>query len=122
MKLFQHSLVWKILSEARKAISTPNANREQIEDAAIKCEKFTAAFPMLFPQHNITRKMHALSIVLPRQIRKDGIFYKILKIEQMGESLHQKLNTLETRYANVWPKSKRYFLMVEELETSYYVK
>ena len=114
--------MWKILSEARKAIATTNANREQIEDAAIKWEKFTAAFPMLFPQHNITRKMHALSIVLPRQIRKDGIFYKILKIEQMGESLHQKPNTLETRYANVWPKSKRYFMMVEELETSYYVK
>ena len=32
--------IWKILSEARKAISTPNANREQIEDAAIKYEKF----------------------------------------------------------------------------------
>ena len=69
-----------------------------------------------------TRKMHALSIVLPRQIRKDGLFYKMLKIEQMGESLHQKLNTLETRYASVWPKSKRYFLMLEELENSYYVK
>ena len=103
-------------------ICTPNAKKEQIEDAATKCEKFTAAFPMLFPQNNITRKMHALSIVLPRQIRKDGIFYKMLKIEQMGESLHQKLNTLETRYANVWPKSKRYFLMLEELENSYYIK
>ena len=109
------------MSEARKAICTPNANREQIEDAATKCEKFTAAFPMLFPQNNITRKMHALSIVLPRQIRKDGIFYKMLKIEQMGESLHQKLNTLETRYANVRPKSKRYFLMLQELENSYYI-
>ena len=90
--------IWKILSEARKALSTPNANREQIEDAASKCEKFTAAFPMLFPNHNITRKMHSLSIVLPRQIRQDGIFYKMLKIYQMGESLHQKLNALEARY------------------------
>ena len=114
--------MWKILSEARKAIATPNANREQIEDAAIKCEKFTTAFPILFPQNNITRKMHALSIILPRQIRKDGIFYKMLKIEQIGESLHQKLNTLETRYASVMPRSKRYFLMLEELENSYYVK
>ena len=109
------------MSEARKALSTPNATREEIEDAAQKCEKFTAAFPMLFPQYNITRKMHALSIVLPRQIRRHQMFYKMLKIEQMGESLHQKLNTLEKRYANIWPKSKRYFLMIEELENSYYI-
>ena len=92
------------MSETRKAIATPNANREQIEDAASKYEKFTD-----------------LSIVLPRQIRKDGIFYKMLKIEQMGESLHQKLNVLETRYANIRPKSKHYFLMLQELENSYYI-
>ena len=34
----------------------------------------------------------------------------------------QQLNTLESRYANVWPKSKRYFLMLQELENSYYVQ
>ena len=102
------------MSEARKTVSTPNANREQIEEAARKCEKFTVAFPMLFPHNHITRKMHSLSIVLPRQIRKDALFYKKLKIEQMGESLHQQLNTLESRYANVWPKSKRYFFMLQE--------
>ena len=28
--------MWKIFSEARKGIATPNASREQIEDAAIK--------------------------------------------------------------------------------------
>ena len=48
-----------------------------------------------FPENSITRKMHMLSNVAPKQIREQKIVYKILKLVERVENLHCKLNKLE---------------------------
>ena len=84
----KYKKIWDILSKAKKGFSTKNATKEQLEETAKICEQFTEVYPLLFPQNNITRKMHCLSIVAPKQIREQGAVYKMLKIEQQGEKLH----------------------------------
>ena len=84
------------------------------------CEKFTEVFPVLFPSNHITRKMHVLSIVAPKQIREQGSVYRMMKIEQQGEKLHKKLNDLDRQFGNIKNKSKRFFYMLRELENGYY--
>ena len=113
--------IWKILSSARKGFSVKNATKEQLEDTARTCEKLTEVFPVLFPDTNISRKMHCFSIVAPQQIRKQGIVYKMLKIEQAGEVLHKTLNQLDLQFGNEKNVSKKFFKMLRELENSYYV-
>ena len=76
---------------------------------------------MLFPEENLTRKMHILGIIAPRQIRRENIAYKMLKIEQCGEALHQKWNTLERRYASISNRSERFFQMLQEYENNLYI-
>ena len=84
------------MSKARRGLATKNATPRQTEETAQLCEKFTKVFPILYPNESITRKMHVLSIVAPKQIRKFKCYYKMLKMEQMGEYLHCKLNQLGT--------------------------
>ena len=115
-----YKTIWDILSKARKGFATKNASKAQLEDTAQTCEKLTQVFPLLFPQHHITRKMHVLSIVAPKQIREQGAVYKMLKIEQQGEKLHMELNEKEKQFKNIRNKSQKYFLMLRELESSYY--
>ena len=113
--------IWTILSTSKKGFSRKNPTKEQLEETASTCEKFTEIFPVLFPTTHITRKMHVLSIVAPMQIREQGCVYKMLKIEQAGEVLHKTLNALDLQFGNEKDKSKRYFQMLRELENSYYV-
>ena len=56
------------------------------------CEKFTKIFPLQFA-HSFTRKMHVLSLVLPKYIREKGMYYEFLCLEQAGERAHNRLNT-----------------------------
>ena len=45
-----------------------------------------------------------------------GDYYKYLKMEQDGESLHHQLNELEKQYGCVKNKAEMYYLMIKELE------
>ena len=117
----KYEKIWTILSLSKKGFSRKNATKDQLEETANTCEKFTEVFPVLFPTTHITRKMHVLSIVAPMQIREQGCVYKMLKIEQAGEVLHKTLNALDLQFGNEKDKSKRYFQMLRELENSYYV-
>ena len=47
--------------------------------------------------------------------------YKMLKVEQMGESLHKTFNELERRFSNQFDKAQQYYLMLREYENSLYV-
>ena len=94
---------------------------EQLEKTAVECAKFTNIFPVLFPEENITRKMHVLSIVAPKQIKEQKLAYKMFKVEQMGESIHKTFNELERRFANQFNKSQQYYLMLREYENLLYV-
>ena len=56
--------------------------------ASENLKKFTNRFPILFPNQNITRKMHILSFVLPNLVendKSDNLCHKYLKVEQAGE-------------------------------------
>ena len=113
--------IFIILSRAKKGFGTKFATKDQLEETAQLCEKFTEIFPVLFPMNHITRKMHVLSIVAPRQIREQGCVYKMMKIEQQGEKLHKQLNDKDKQFANIKNKSQRFFYMLRELENGYYV-
>ena len=68
------------------------------------------------------KKNAFLSIVAPKQIREQGLVYKIIKLVESGENLHCKLNKLERQYTNVTNKSERMFCMIKEYENSLYMK
>ena len=111
----KHVEQWKILANINKIISKKNSSKEELEDGAKHCELFCEKYPVNFPFHNITRKMHVLSCVMPKFVRQ-GIFYKFLKIEQKAENLHCVFNNLERRFLYQKNKAKKYFLMLKEYE------
>ena len=57
--------------------------------------------------------MSILSINAPEQVRKDGNFYKYLKLQQETEHSHAILNKLEVRYECVRNKAYKYFLILK---------
>ena len=69
-------------------------------------------FPVHF-FHNLTRKIHILSVIAPEQVRRNGNFYKYLKLEQETERAHHILNFLEVRFECVKNKAIKYFLMLQ---------
>ena len=77
-------------------------------------------FPLIFPSKNITRKMHVLSCVAPRQIREQASYYKMLKVEQKGEYIHCKFNELGRKFAPIKNKERRYFGIIREYENELY--
>ena len=62
---------------------------------------------------NMTRKMNILAINAPEQVRRNGNFYKYLKLEQETERAHHVLNQLEVRFECVKNKAMKYFLMLK---------
>ena len=70
-------------------------------------KKFATQSPVLFPDKNITRKMHVLSFVAQKQIRTQNLVYKMLKVEQIGEYVHSKVNELSRQFACVNNTEKR---------------
>ena len=57
-----------------------------------------------------------------KQIREQGLVYKILKLVESEENWHCKLNKLERQYTNVTNRSERMFCMMKEYENSLYMK
>ena len=71
--------------------SKPEVSSVEKFFAAENLKKFTCRFPILFPNQNITRKMHILSFVLPNLIENDtsdNMTHKYLKVEQAGERFY----------------------------------
>ena len=54
---------------------------EEREKCAQACEEFTKIFPLKFDRP-LTRKMHVLSLILPKHIREKGLYYEFLCLEQ----------------------------------------
>ena len=89
-------------SKNYKYFSTPKTNQTEKEEAVLISASFTKKYPVYFEDGSITHKMHLIGFVIPKVIRNDksdNIMYKIVKVEQAGEKLHQKWNTLDqTRF------------------------
>ena len=62
--------IMKILSSAGKGFNIKNATKEQLENTARTCEKLAEVFLVLFPDTNISLKMHYFSLVAPLVMRK----------------------------------------------------
>ena len=70
--------------------------------------------------------MHITGFVIPKHIREDktdNIFFKILKVEQAGERLHQKWNMLtQTRFFAVRNGCEKLLYTFMEYENNLYMK
>ena len=109
--------VWLPLTEADTQLSKPGGrkNLKQREICAQACEQFCQVFPLKF-KHNLTRKMHSLSLILPKHIRDKGLYYEFLCLEQGGEQAHKKLNQAEQRYSSIHNPEERYYLMLKSIK------
>ena len=76
------------------------------------CEEFTKIFPLKFDRP-LTRKMHVLSLILPKHIREKGLYYEFLCLEQAGERAHNRFNQGETVWANIRSEEKRFFKIIK---------
>ena len=92
------------------------------ENLAQEWEKWCETYPVLFPTRSLTRKMMELSLFFPKFVRDEvpGMINKILRLEQEGESIHAKMNRLETKFNMILNKSKRYWHMLKEYENKLY--
>ena len=76
---------------------------------------FAKEFPVLFPNENLTRKQHVLSLILPKYLRQ-GTCYRMMKVEQMMESLHAQHNKMEKKRKNERNRAKRFYQMIKAHE------
>ena len=105
--------LFTILTNIDTLLCTPGEKSvEQREITALALEEFGKYFPVHFFR-NLTRKMHILSVIAPEQVRRNGNFYKYLKLEQETERAHHILNLLEVRFECVKNKAMKYFLMLQ---------
>ena len=114
--------LWTIISNIDRMMSIREPSPEENENLAQECEKWCETYPVLFPTRSLTRKMMELSLVFPKFVRDEvpGMINKILRLEQEGESIHAKMNRLETKFNMILNKSKRYWLMLKEYENKLY--
>ena len=110
--------IWLIQSKCFQLVSKQFISELENEELALEMEKFTFMFPLLFPQENITRKMHVFSMILPGFVRKFKMAYLMLKLEQYTESMHNKLNQAEIRNRNIKNSGKRLLNCIQQLENN----
>jgi hypothetical protein len=117
MKLF------KVLANVWTTLRMPNdhLDDEDISEIVKYCQEWGKLLPTLFPERSITRKGHALSIHIPEYLEKFKSYYRYYKLEQMGESIHAKMNNIGRKFAPIRPKSRRLWKIVEQYEMSNHV-
>ena len=95
-----------------------SANRfltfDEIEKLNDLCINFGNRFPVLFPNRNLTRKMHELIFTVPRFVRKFKTLGKLS--EEEGESLHAAVNQELRQLACVRDQSEKIRLVLERQE------
>ena len=107
---------YRTFREIVKLLCIPEATPEEVEELATSCEKYCEIFLVLFPHINMTPKMNILSCVMPKHIREQKIYYKMLKVEQEGERVNKVLNEIETTLIHMKKKPLRYFLLLKTYE------
>ena len=117
--------MFKILADIWNKLRHPPASGpcgefsdQELEEIQFHCQRWGEMLPILFPDRNITRKGHLLSIHLPETLKKLRTFYMFYKTEQAGEKIHSQFNKLMTRWKSRRPKDARLFGMIQAFEIS----
>ena len=110
--------LFKVLANVWMTMRIPNEklDDEDLQEITNYCQEWSKLLPVLFPERNITQKGHVLSIHIPQYLAKYRSFYRYYKLEQMGESIHAKMNMLMRRLAPVRPNSRRLWKIIEHYE------
>ena len=86
--------------------------RHEVELLAIRCSSLGAWFPVNFPESNLRRKFHLLTVDVPKQARR--IKTVGMLTEQTIESIHPYINELERRFAKVADRSKKGLIICKQ--------
>ena len=115
-KKFFH--MFKILGNCLEKLKCPPKDEADIQDTIKKCQEWCRQLPLLFPDRNITRKGHVLSVHVPQYLVKfPNYLWKFYALEQRGESLHARCNRLlRTRFFSVKPDQMKILKTILELE------
>ena len=89
---------------------------EELKTATDWCEAWAKRLPVLFPNRNLTRKGHTLSIHLPETLAETRSYYLFYKAEQTGEAVHARFNKLNMRWKSVCPNTARLWGMIADYE------
>jgi hypothetical protein len=110
--------LFKVLGNVWTTLRMPNdkIDDEDLAEMIKYCQEWGKLLPKLFPERNITRKGHTLSMHIPEYITKYRSFYRYYKLEQSGESIHSQMNNIGRKLAPIRPKSLRLFKTIEQYE------
>ena len=115
----KHWKLFRILGTAWSKLRAPAGDDTDISETVEACREWSRVLPVMFPDRNITLKGHSLSIHVPQFLMKHkGLYNLMYKVEQQGESIHNRVNRLNRRYFCVKPDEKRLILIIEALERS----
>ena len=67
---------------------------DELDEAIKSCQAWAERLPILFPDKNLTRKGHSLSVHIPETLRSCRTYYMFHKAEQTGEAMHAEFNRL----------------------------
>ena len=79
--------------------------RHEVELLALRCASFGCWLPVNFPELNLRRKFHLLTVDVPKQARRLKTVGMLT--EQTIESIHPYINELDRRFAKVADKTQK---------------
>lgn len=95
-----------LLTKFAQCYELYNKNRtlcaHEVEILVIRCVSFGSWFPVNYPDENLKRKFHNLSVEIPRQARR--LLTVGMLTEQTIESLHPYVNKLDRMFCTVQDK------------------
>ena len=113
-----------VISKNHAYFAKPSTTDIEKKAAAQNVASFTKLLPFYFPNMAITRKMHILGFVIAPLIENDesdNVFYKYLRIEQLGEKIHAIWNLLHrARFFTIRNGCQKLLSMFMEYENSLY--
>ena len=71
---------------------------DELDEAIKSCQAWAERLPILFPDKNLTRKGHSLSVHIPETLWSCRTYYMFYKAEQTGEAVHAAFNRLFQRW------------------------
>ena len=86
--------------------------KHEVEMLALRCSSFGCWFPVNFPEQNLRRKFHLLTVGIPKQARRIRTVGMIT--EQTIETIHPYINELDRRFAKVTNKTQKGLIICKQ--------